>query len=623
MLGGHGMSGTGWGPSSALRFAAAQARALGRTERRLLLQFAATSAGRAAATVAVILLIRDFHTGVLSAPSGLAAELTTTVGQAAALWIVVGLLLAAYLVSGLCLYASHVTMQQLIRRLELDLIRQVMTHILRLPVAFFDRRHRGDILESVRQDVAKTRAATGAVIEMALFGTQAVAYAVSALVISPRLVLASVPVLLLAAMPTRSMARQVRRRSMRLRGHAYRLTDLLLQLLHGIRIVKVYAGEALEIRNSITTAERYFQEVIATARVRALTEMVVETLAGISVVVVIVIGGFEVMAGRLSAAALVAVLIALRAVHGPLSNCLMKFMEVQRNSASAERVRELLATEPDVTDRPDARALEGPIETIAFEQVSFGYDAHSTVLTDVSFEARTGQHIGIVGPSGAGKTTVVSLLARFYDPSAGRIVINGIDLRDYRRADLYQQMALVTQDPFVFGTSVRENIRYGHLTATDADIERAATAAEIHEDILALPEGYETVIGVGGRLLSAGQVQRINVARAMLKDASLVMLDEATSNLDAISERKIQVALRRLAHGRTTVTVAHRLSVVRHADLILVMDRGVCVARGSHDALLRDSALYRELWSTQRTDDRAAGGHLTPHDDYVLGHPGR
>jgi ABC-type multidrug transport system fused ATPase/permease subunit len=241
----------------------------------------------------------------------------------------------------------------------------------------------------------------------------------------------------------------------------------------------------------------------------------------------------------------------------------------------------------------------------------------------VSFEARTGQHIGIVGPSGAGKTTVVSLLARFYDPSAGRIVINGIDLRDYRRADLYQQMALVTQDPFVFGTSVRENIRYGHLTATDADIERAATAAEIHEDILALPEGYETVIGVGGRLLSAGQVQRINVARAMLKDASLVMLDEATSNLDAISERKIQVALRRLAHGRTTVTVAHRLSVVRHADLILVMDRGVCVARGSHDALLRDSALYRELWSTQRTDDRAAGGHLTPHDDYVLGHPGR
>ena len=617
------MSGRGWILSSALRFAAVQARALGRTERRLLLRFAATSAGRAAATVAVILLIRDFLTGVLSAPSGFAAQLTTTVGQSAALWIVVGLLLVAYVVSGLCLYASQLTMQQLIRRLELDLIRRVMTHILRLPVAFFDRRHRGDLIESIRQDVAKTRAATGAVIEMALFGTQAIAYAASAVMISPRLVLASVPVLLLAAMPTRSMARQVRRRSMRVRGHAYRLTDLLLQLLHGIRVVKVYAGEELEIRNSLATAERYFHEVVAAARVRALAEMVVETLAGISVVVVIVIGGFEVMAGRLSAAALVAVLIALRAVHGPLSNCLMKFMEVQRNSASADRVRELLATEPDLKDRADAQPLGGPIETIAFEHVSFGYDAHATVLTDVSFEARAGQHIGIVGPSGAGKTTVVSLLARFYDPTAGRIVINGLDLRDYRRADLYQQMALVTQDPFVFGTSVRENIRYGHLTATDADIERAAGAAEIHDDILGLPEGYDTVIGVGGRLLSAGQVQRINVARAILKDASLVILDEATSNLDAISERKIQVALRRLTRGRTTITVAHRLSVVRHADLILVMDRGECVARGSHDALLRDSALYRELWSTQRTESPAVSEEPSAHDDYVLGHPGR
>jgi subfamily B ATP-binding cassette protein MsbA len=612
--------------TSVLRFAAAQALALGRSELRLLLRFVLTSLGRAAATVAVVLLIRDFLSSVLSEPSGLAVQLTGAIGQRAALWVVVGLLLALFVLGGLCLFASQITMQQLIRRLELDLMRRVMTHVLRLPVAFFDRRHRGDIVESIRQDVAKTRQATAAVIEMILFATQALAYGASAMFISPRLVLISAPIMLLAAFPTRKIARQVRRRSVRVRGHAYRLTDLLLQLLHGIRVVKVYAGEELEISNSIATAQRYFQEVIATARMRALGEMIVETIAGVSVVLVIVVGGFEVMAGRLDVAALVAVLIAIRAAHGPLSNCLTKFMEVQRNWASTERVRSLLETEPDLRDRPDAIRLIGPIETIAFQDVTFAYgDGQGSVLSGVSFEIHAGQQVGIVGPSGAGKTTLVSLLARFYDPTAGRILINGVDLRDYRRADLYRQLALVTQDPFVFGTSVRENIRYGHLTAADADIEQAAMAAEIHDDILQLPEGYDTVIGVGGRILSAGQVQRINVARAILKDAALVILDEATSNLDAISERKIQIALARLARGRTTFTIAHRLSTVAQADVILVLDRGRLAARGSHGTLLAECPLYRDLWNTHRSDMASStqADASLHRDDYLLGQPRR
>jgi ABC-type multidrug transport system fused ATPase/permease subunit len=274
----------------------------------------------------------------------------------------------------------------------------------------------------------------------------------------------------------------------------------------------------------------------------------------------------------------------------------------------------LLQTEPAVQDRADAIPFPEPIVSLQFQNVSFGYDARSRVLTDVSFEVQAGQHVGVVGPSGAGKTTLMSLLARFSDPVEGRILLNGRDLRDYRREDLYRHLALVTQDLFVFATSVRENIRYGLSGATDAEVEQAAVAAEIHDDIVEFPGGYDTVLGVGGRLLSAGQIQRVNIARALLKNAPLVILDEATSNLDSVSETKIQAALERLMKGRTTFTIAHRLSTLRNADLILVIEQGRRVGIGTHDTLLRGCPLYRELWEAQRVDH---------HHDFVLGHPGR
>jgi ABC-type multidrug transport system fused ATPase/permease subunit len=294
-----------------------------------------------------------------------------------------------------------------------------------------------------------------------------------------------------------------------------------------------------------------------------------------------------------------------------MNNCFAQFMEIQRNWASIDRVRELLQTEPALRDRADAIPITEPIESLHFQNVSFGYNARSRVLTDVSFEVRAGQHVGVVGPSGAGKTTLMSLLARFDDPVEGRILLNGRDLRDYRREDLYRQLALVTQDLFLFATSVRENIRYGLVGATDADVEQAAVAAEIHDDIVEFPEGYDTVLGVGGRLLSAGQIQRVNIARALLKNAPLVILDEATSNLDSVSETKIHAALERLMKGRTTFTIAHRLSTLRSADLILVMEQGRLVGIGTHDTLLRGCPLYRDLWEAQS------------YHDFILGHPGR
>jgi ABC-type multidrug transport system fused ATPase/permease subunit len=537
---------------------------------------------------------------VLAQPTGFAAALTNSVGQSTALLLVAAMLLAVFIASALAAYGAQVAMQKMARLVELDLMETVITHLLKLPVAFFDRRHRGDLIESVRQDVSKTRAVASSFIEFGVLGAQAVSYTAAALWLSPRLLLYSLPVLALGAAPTKWLVRETRRRSRQTRRHGYRLTDLLLQLVQGIRVVKVYSGEESETRNSIGTARRYFEQLVSTTRIRALGDVGLETAGSLSVVTVVVAGGFEIIAGRLSAPSLVAVLVAIRAIHGPLNNAFGKLLDTQANWSSLERIRALLATKPDVRDRSNAVALDEPITSLRFEAVSFGYDPATPVLTNVSFDVRVGQHVGIVGPSGAGKTTLVSLLARFYDPTGGRVVLNGRDLRDYRLRDLYRHLALVTQDLFVFGTSVRENIRYGAIEATDADVERAAAAAEIHDDIVKLPNGYDTVLGVGGRLLSAGQIQRINVARALLKDAPIVILDEATSNLDSISEVKIQAALERLMRGKTTFTIAHRLSTLRAADVILVVDRGTVVASGSHEALLRGNALYRELWDAQR-----------------------
>lgn len=587
-------------------FAWAQAAHFAGMHRWLIAGFAAMSLLRIGTTVAAVVLIRDFLASVLSTPTGIAATLTNALGQSAALLALAALLLAVFLASALAAYGAQVAMQHLSRLIELDLMETVITHLLRLPVAFFDQRHRGDLIESVRQDVSKTRAVASTFIESAIFGAQAVAYTAAALWLSPRLLLFSLPVLALGAAPTQWLIRQVRQRSRQTRRHGYRLTDLLLQLVQGIRIVKIYAGEELETRNSVGTARRYFEQLISTTRLKALGDVGLETAGSLSVVTVVVAGGFEIIAGRLSLPSLVAVLVAIRAIHGPLNNAFGKLLDSQANWSSLERIRDLLATKPDVRDRAGAEALDEPIASLRFEQVSFGYDPATPVLTDVTFDVRAGQHVGIVGPSGAGKTTLVSLLARFYDPTAGRILLNGRDLRDYRLRDLHRHIALVTQDLFVFGTSVRENIRYGSLSASDAEVERAAAAAEIHDDIVKLPDGYDTVLGVGGRLLSAGQVQRINVARALLKDAAIVILDEATSNLDSISEVKIQAALERLMRGKTTFTIAHRLSTLRAADLILVVDHGTVVASGSHEALLRTNPLYRELWDTQRVGTKAA-----------------
>jgi ABC-type multidrug transport system fused ATPase/permease subunit len=297
--------------------------------------------------------------------------------------------------------------------------------------------------------------------------------------------------------------------------------------------------------------------------------------------------------------ALVAFLIAARAMHGPLNNTATQLLEIERNMASIERIRELLRTVPDLADRPDAVPFTGPVRSLRFENVTFRYPGTSDGVQGIDFEVRAGERLGVVGPSGSGKTTLVSLVARFYDPSAGRLVLNDRDLRDYRLADLYRHLAIVTQQPFVFETTVRENIRYGRPGASDEEVEEAARLAEIHDEIEALPQGYATELGAGGRGLSGGQMQRLNIARALLKNAPILILDEATSSIDSIAETRLQAAVARLLEGRTTFEIAHRLSTLRGVDRILVLDGGRLVGIGTHDELLVTCQLYRALSASQ------------------------
>jgi ABC-type multidrug transport system fused ATPase/permease subunit len=303
---------------------------------------------------------------------------------------------------------------------------------------------------------------------------------------------------------------------------------------------------------------------------------------------VLIVGGLHVMNGQMTVGDLTVVLSYLGAVYGPLSSIAHTTGQVQGAVAGARRVRAMLAITPETLDPPNAVPASDIRGRVRFEDVGFSYPDGTAVLHDITFEADPGQMIALVGLTGAGKTTLVSLIPRFYTPTAGRVLIDGVDVRDYRIRSLREKIAIVLQDPVLFSGTIAENLRYGRLDATDA-------ASHAHEFISRLPKRYDTHVAEAGGGLSGGERQRLSVARAILKDAPILILDEPTSSLDAISEEIVFSALRRLRAGRTTIVIAHRLSTVRDADAILVLDGGRIAAHGRHEDLLRTSQLYRRM----------------------------
>jgi ATP-binding cassette subfamily B protein len=374
-----------------------------------------------------------------------------------------------------------------------------------------------------------------------------------------------------------------------------KLLERLYETFGAMRLVKSFAREVHELTRYAAAGGTTMNARIAITWQQSLFSVVVSTITILGTAVVVVVGGILVMRGTLTVGRLYVVINYLGAVYGPLSAIAHTTGQLQGAMAGAKRVRAMFGLIPETVDAPDAIDAVEIKGDVAFEDVGFAYPDGTQVLRDIAFEAKPGEMIALVGLTGAGKTTLVSLIPRFYDTSAGRVLVDGVDVRRYRVRSLREKIAIVLQDPVLFSGTIADNLRYGRLDATPQEIEDAARAAHAHEFIARLAKGYETEIAEAGGGLSGGERQRLSVARAILKNAPILILDEPTSSLDAISEEIVFAALRRLRAGRTTIVIAHRLSTVRDADRILVLDEGRIAAQGRHAELLKSSRLYRRM----------------------------
>jgi len=373
------------------------------------------------------------------------------------------------------------------------------------------------------------------------------------------------------------------------------LISRLYEIFSSIRLVKSFAREPLESSRYATAGGATMQARIAVTWKQGLFGLMVATTTILGTALVLIVGGMHVMSGLMTVGSLIVVINYLGAVYGPLSSIAFTTGQLQAAIAGARRVRAMLALEPETNDAPDAIDATSVKGTIVFDHVSFSYPDGTQVLHDIAFEAHPGQMVAVVGLTGAGKTTLVSLIPRFYNPTSGQVLIDGVDARKYRIRSLREKIAIVPQDAVLFSGTIADNLRYGKLDATPEEIEAAARAAHAHEFVSRLAKGYDTPVAEAGGGLSGGERQRLSVARAVLKDAPILILDEPTSSLDAISEEIVFSALKRLRAGRTTIVIAHRLSTVRDADAILVLDGGRISAFGRHDELLKSSQLYRRM----------------------------
>ena len=374
-----------------------------------------------------------------------------------------------------------------------------------------------------------------------------------------------------------------------------KLAQRLYETFSSMRLVKSFAREPYESKRYAQAGDRTMSARIALTWQQSFFSVMVSTITILGTALVLIVGGVHVVRQQISIGDLTIVLSYLGAVYGPLSAIAHTTGQLQAAVAGAKRVRSMFALLPESADASDALDAANVKGAVHFEDVGFRYPDGTSVLHDITFEARPGEMVALVGLTGAGKTTLVSLIPRFYDPTAGRVLVDGVDVRHYRVRSLRERVAIVLQEPILFSGTIADNLRYGRLDATGRDIEDAARLAHAHEFITHLAKGYDTEIAEAGGGLSGGERQRLSVARAILKNAPILILDEPTSSLDSISEEIVFGALRRLRAGRTTIVIAHRLSTVRDADRILVLDGGRIAAQGRHAELLKTSPLYRRM----------------------------
>jgi len=539
-------------------------------------------------------LVRELVRIVRLAAGDLTAANQALVGITLALLVVYLLRSAGQFIN---FHVSHVVAFGIVHDLQVAVYKQLQ----RFSPGYFADRQTGEIVSRVVKDTVDVEPVIAdAVYDFVVSFLLAVGIVIVLLTLNPGLtLLALLPVpFALGAVIFLALPMQ---RAFRQEGENYgEMSGLVQDNVSGIREIQVFNRERQELARVRHISHRYAGQSILARKLTAFLFPSIEGATGISITLVVWFGGQQALSGAIPVEDLVAFVLYLTTFYQPLWLLLGTAESLQRGVAGLNRIDEVLKMQPEVDDPPDGIDPGRVTGRVQMESVQFSYRKGVDVLHDISLAIEPGQTLALVGPTGAGKSTVVSLVARFYDPQAGQVLIDGVDLREMKLGALRRNLSMVLQDVFLFNGTVRENIRFGRPDATDEDIIKAAKVANAHEFILSLPEGYDTLIGERGVKLSGGQKQRLSIARAVLKDAPILILDEATSAVDTETEAQIQEALERLMRGRTAIVIAHRLSTIRNADQIVVLDEGRVVERGSHEDIVNDDGLYARLVERQR-----------------------
>ena len=508
------------------------------------------------------------------------------------------------LFKGICLYYSNYAMGYIGQSILMELRTKLFAHVLRQSMSFFSLNSTGKLMSRIGNDVEQLQEAVSSSLgEFFREIVMLTALIVYVFILDWKLALLAILIAPLAGVLTMTMGKRIRAVSLKWREDAAVLNDHMQQSISGMRIIKAFGMESHEEISFTKKSLRLFRSNLKAMSILFLNSPAMEFLGVAAFVPLLYYAHINISNHTVTLGLFGGVLFTLFRMYDPVRKLSRIHVQYQRALASGSRILELLNTDLEVRDRPGARRLEGIRDVISFRDIEFCYTDQSRdedpVLCDINLEVRRNQVIALVGSSGSGKTTLVGLLPRFYDPTRGGVFIDGSDIREYTQESLRRQIAIVTQETFLFNDTVFNNIAYGDIGATRERIEAAARAALADDFIQRFPLGYETVIGERGQRLSGGERQRISIARALLKDAPILILDEATSALDSESEKLVQEALTNLIKNRTTFVIAHRLSTIRNADLILTLERGRIVETGSHDELMSHDGHYRRFFRLQ------------------------
>jgi len=521
-----------------------------------------------------------------------------------------------FLLKGIFNYGQAYFMNFVGLRIIADVREKLYNHLQTLSLSFFTKTPTGILISRITNDVNLIQGAVSNTISgvfkdtFTIVGLVAVAFSQSW-----KLAIITLIIYPLGIIPIKELGKRMRKFARKGQQRYGLITTFLHETITGNRIVKAFNMEEYEKRRFAEENDRLFRTILKRIRVRALSPPIMELLGGIAAAVIIWVGGYMVTRGELTLGAFISFIAAIFMLYPPIRELSKINLEIQEGLAGASRVFGLLDTPTEIKDEEGAISLSPISKEIDFREITFKYD-EEVVLKDISLHVKVGEAIALVGMSGAGKTSLVNLLPRFYDVGKGHILIDGYDIRKVTLKSLRDQIGLVTQLTILFNDTARNNIAYGNLKCSDQEIIEAAKAAHAHDFIQRLPQGYDTHIGEQGVKLSGGERQRISIARALLKNAPILILDEATSSLDSDSETEVQRALEKLMKGRTVFVIAHRLSTIRNAHRIVVLSEGRIVEQGTHDKLITLNGEYRRLYDLQFKDDRM-GVKTTPSAEKV------